>query len=167
MSLSVMIISVAVLFFGVVFFLIIKKNKAEKQMLKPDLTIAVESNDDDYCGIKLTNKGSGTAVIKKVEFFESNGNGSKHVSHSIDELFPFQKNYWMHNLSFSQERDYYLAGGESFYFGKLMKDKVLGRGISYLKLKDMFDEKVKDINIKIEFNDVFEKPQTPYFYIKN
>jgi hypothetical protein len=167
MSFTVLLLTgISVIVLAIVLILIIRKNITERNNLKPELTISVESDDDNFCGVKLINQGSGTAVIKNVQFTESNGNGLKHVSNSLDELFPFQKTYWNNNSTYDEERDYYLAGGESFYFGKLVKNKVVGRGTSYLKLKDIFDEKIKGINIKVEYNDVFEKPQRPYIFKK-
>jgi hypothetical protein len=143
---------------------IIRKYIIGKDSYKPELAIAVESSEDEYCGIKLFNKGTGTAVIKNVDFWEEGINSRHTIKKSIDELFPYDKTFWMNNQSYQEERDYYLGGGDSLYFGKVHKDKVTGRGKNYDQIREDFDQRVKDIRIRIEYNDVYEKPQKTLVY---
>ena len=148
----------------IVLFFVIRRITSKKDKFNPDLSIAVESSVGNFCGIKLTNKGTGTAIIKKINFWENSNLSDQMIKKSIDQIFPINKMFWMNNTNFEEGRDYYLAGGESFCLGKLTKTRVIEKGGNYMKLKDTFDQKVRDIKIKIEYNDVFEKAQPPFLY---
>jgi hypothetical protein len=147
------------IFAGIYFF---KKIKRQDELLLPDLSVSIESYDDSLCGIKLTNRGKGTAVIKDINFWNGMHNGA--YKKSIDQVFPFNKSYWMNNTEFCCDKDFFLASGDSLYFGKLKKERVLQRGGNYIKTKQMFDEKVKDIKIKVDYTDVFSHKISPLLY---
>ena len=146
------------------FPILIKRKIFGRNKLTPELTIAIESDNFNCCGVKLINKGKGMAVIKRIDFWEVSNSNEHNIKKSLDQIFPINKNYWISNSIYNEDRDYYLAGGDSFYFGKLMKDKVVRNGNNYIKVKDIFEEKIKDINIKVEYDDVFEKRQRPVVF---
>lgn len=140
----------------------IKRFRNQGDLLLPDLTVSIESDKDSLCGIKLINKGKGTAVIKNINFWNGIQNGTD--KKSIDQVFPINKSYWINNTEFHEQRDFFLASGDSLYFGKLKKDRVLQRGGNYIKTKQIFDEKVKDIKIKVDYTDVFSHQISPLLY---
>ena len=69
----------------------------ERKKLRPELTIAVECDNEHHCGIKLMNKGYGTAIIKNVQFSERNTNGGEQFINSIDDV----RKFWNALLSLS------------------------------------------------------------------
>ena len=163
---TILLLVIGILAISIVIFIVIRKFSTKNDKLNPDLSISVESSVDNFCGIKLTNKGTGTAIIKMINFWEDSDLSDQKVKKSIDQIFPINKMFWMNNTNFESGRDYYLAAEESLYFGKLNKTRVIEKGGNYINLKNIFDQKVKDIRIMIEYNDVFEKPQSPFLFNK-
>ena len=139
-----------------------KKITKKDDLLLPDLSVSIESHSDSLCGVKLMNNGKGTAVIKEIMFWNGTPNGN--IKKSIDQVFPFNKSYWINNTEFSENKDFFLASGDSLYFGKIKKERVLQRGGNYKETKRLFDEKVKEMKIKIEYSDVFSHKLSPLLY---
>jgi hypothetical protein len=162
MNLITLLIIAAIVSIVLVSFYILRKTATIRDRLVPDLMISVENDDDDMCGIKLTNNGSGTAIIKEISFWNENTNGSE--KKSIDEVFSIRKFYWMNNTQFSNDKDYFLAAGDSLYFGKLNKSRVLERGGNFMKTKLQFEDDIKNIKIKVNYNDMLDIPQDPLVF---
>jgi len=142
------------------FFLIRKFNKKD-DILLPNLTLSIESNENTQCAVKLINKGKGTAVIKNVNFWSMNKGET--LKDSIDQVFPFNKSLWVNNSTFSN-KDYFLASGDFLYLGKLSKEKVQYNGENFVKTKQIFEEQIKALKIKVEYSDVFSHKQPPLIY---
>lgn len=158
----ILIIIFIVLF--VISFIIIRRTATNRDRLLPDLSIKIENANDDQRAIKLSNHGEGTAIIKQIVFL--NTTNAETEKKSLDQVFPINKTYWVHNTNFEDGKDYYLAAGDSLYLGKILKNRVLKSGGNYIKTKKIFDESLKDINIQIKYNDILDVPQTPLNYSK-
>jgi len=159
-SLLLLSSTIVLLVIGGIYF--IRKLFKKNDLLLPDLSISIESKSDSLCAVKLVNKGKGTAVIKDVNFWNSTLNGNK--KNSIDEVFQIKKSYWINSTDMCCDNNFFLASGDSLYFGKLKKEHVLLNGGNFNHTKKVFDEQVKDMKIKIEYSDVFSHKLSPFLF---
>lgn len=148
---TAIIISIGALITSI--YTIIKSDRTSKTSCKPYLNILYTYSDNDT-SIILRNVGMGSAIITNIKFIKSEKNKSA-TSTSLVSLLSINKNEFSEYKDFPQD-EYGIYIAETLVLCKISKNNPQ---IHYTKTVEQLKEDLKNISVKIEFKDIFNRKQ--------